>query len=132
MLIDIEHGDEVCVLRLNGDFRSGEDPGYLREKSDEVRRHDCKKMLVDCSQLRSIGSMGIGFVVGVYIYVVKRSAGGSFVLAGANERVRDVLDLTLLSTIIPMAADPPSGLAELLRENGKTPVIGPRENTSAT
>jgi hypothetical protein len=24
MLIEIEHGDEVCVLRLTGQFRSGE------------------------------------------------------------------------------------------------------------
>ncbi len=65
MLIEVEHGDEVCVLRLSGHFRSGEDPDYLRDKLDEIKSHDCDKMLVDLRELQSIGSMGIGFVVGV-------------------------------------------------------------------
>ena len=84
MLIEIEHGDEVCILRLSGHFRSGEDPGYVRDKAAEIRSHDCKKMLADLSDLQSIGSMGMGFVVGVYIYVTKRSGGGRFMLVGAN------------------------------------------------
>jgi anti-anti-sigma regulatory factor len=61
--------------------------------------------------------MGIGFVVGVYVYVTKRSSGGRFILVGANQRVRAVLDLTHLSTIISMAPDGPSGLAALRGEN---------------
>jgi len=113
MLIEIEHGDEVCILRLSGHFRSGEDPGYVRDKAAEIRSHDCKKMLADLSDLQSIGSMGMGFVVGVYIYVTKRSGGGRFMLVGANQRVRAVLDLTRLSTIIPLAGDLPSALAAL-------------------
>jgi anti-anti-sigma factor len=116
MLIEIEHGDEVCVLRLSGHFRSGEDPGYVRDKADEIRSHDCHNMLADLRELQSIGSMGMGFVVGVYVYVTKRSGGGRFMLVGANQRVRAVLDLTRLSTIIPMATDLPSGLAALRGE----------------
>jgi anti-anti-sigma factor len=117
MLIEIEHGDEVCVLRLSGHFRSGEDLGYVRDKSAEIRNHDCKKMLVDVRDLQSIGSMGVGFVAGVYIYLTKRSGGGHFMLAGANQRVREVLDITQLSTIIPLSADVPSGLAALRGES---------------
>ncbi len=116
MLIEIEHGDEVCILRLIGHFRSGEDPGYLRDKSDEIRSHDCRNMLVDLRELHSIGSMGMGFVVGVYVYITKRSGGRRFILVGANQRVRAVLDLTHLSTIMPLAADLPSGLAALRGE----------------
>jgi anti-anti-sigma factor len=113
MLIEIEHADEVCILRLSGHFRSGEDPGYLREKADEIRNHDCKKMLADLSELLSIGSMGMGFVVGVYVYVTKRAGGGRFILVAVNQRVREVLNLTRLNTIIPVAADLTSGLAAL-------------------
>ena len=116
MLIEIEHGDEVCILRLSGHFRSGEDPGYLREKADEIRSHDCKNMLADLRELLSIGSMGMGFVVGVYVYVTKRSGGGRFILVAANPRVREVLNLTRLNTIIPLAADLTSGLAALRGE----------------
>jgi anti-anti-sigma factor len=113
MLIEIEHGDEVCVLRLTGHFRSGEDLGYVRDKTDEIRSHDCTKMLADLRELKSIGSMGMGFVVGVYISVTKRSGGGRFMLVGANRRVLEVLYLTRLNTIIPLAADIPSGMAAL-------------------
>jgi anti-anti-sigma factor len=113
MLIEIEHGDEVCVLRLSGHFRSGEDPGSLREKADEIKSHDCNKMLADLRELQSIGSMGMGFVVGVYVSVTKRSGGGRFIMVGANQRVREVLNLTRLNTIIPMAPDLTSGLAAL-------------------
>jgi anti-anti-sigma factor len=115
MLIEIEHGDEVCILRLSGHFRSGEDPGYVREKADEIRSHDCKDMLADLRELLSLGSMGMGFVAGVYVYITRRPGGGRLVLVGANQRVRAVLDLTHLSTIIPLAADLPSGLAALRR-----------------
>jgi anti-anti-sigma factor len=116
MLIEIEHADEVCILRLSGHFRSGEDPGYLRDKGDAIRTHECHNMLADLRELHSIGSMGMGFVVGVYVYVTKRSGGGRFILVGANQRVRAVLDLTHLSTIIAMAPDLPSGLAALRGE----------------
>ena len=62
MLIQIEHGDEVCILRLIGHFRSGEDPDYVRDKSDEIRNHNCRNMLADLRELWSLGSMGMGFV----------------------------------------------------------------------
>lgn len=115
MLIEIEHGDEVCVLRLGGHFRSGEDLDYVRDKLDDIKSHDCNKMLVDLRELQSIGSMGMGFVVGVYVCITKRT-GGRFVLVGANPRVGAILDLTHLSTIIPLAADLLSGLTALRRE----------------
>jgi anti-anti-sigma factor len=119
MLIEIEHG-QICNLRLVGHFRSGEDPAYVRDKSDEIRSHNCNNMLADLRELQSLGSMGMGFIAGVYVYITKRAGGGRFVLAGATPRVRAVLDLTLLSTIIPMADDIPSGLAVLRGEGPGT------------
>jgi anti-anti-sigma regulatory factor len=50
---------------------------------------------------------------------VVSSLGGRFVLAGPNHRVRDVLDLTRLSTVIPVYADEASGLAALRAEAPK-------------
>jgi anti-anti-sigma factor len=116
MSIEIEHGGQVCILRLIGHLRSGDDPVYVRDKTDEIKSHECNNLLVDLRELQSLGSMGIGFLVGVYVYITKRSGGGRFMLLGANQRVHAVLDLTHLSTIIPMAADLASGLAELRAE----------------
>ena|ERR1700722_12333263 len=116
MSIEIEHGGEVCILRISGHLRSGDDPAYVRDKADEIRGHECKHVLVDLLELQSLGSMGMGFLAGVYVYITKRSDGGRFILVGANQRVRAVLDLTHLSTIIPMAPDLASGLAALQGE----------------
>ena len=113
MVIEIEHEPEICVLRLAGRFRSGEDPSYVQAKEDEIRRHECKSMLADLRELEVIGSMGMGFITGLYVTITKRSGDGRFVVTGANQRVRAVFDLTALSTVIPFAADVPSGLAAL-------------------
>lgn len=121
MLIEIKHGDEVCIARLSGHLRSGVDLDYVRDKADEIRSHDCHNMLADLRELQSIGSIGMGFVVGVYVYVIKRSGGGRFMLVGANQSVRAVLDLTRLSTIIPLVADLPSGLAALRGQGPAAP-----------
>jgi anti-anti-sigma regulatory factor len=51
--------------------------------------------------------------------------GGRFVLIGANSRVREVLELTRLSTIIPLAADMSSGLAVLQQPSSPSDVAEP-------
>jgi anti-anti-sigma regulatory factor len=58
-----------------------------------------------------VGSAGIGFIVGVYMST--RNSGGHFVLVGLRPGVREVFDLTRVSTVIPLAADIASGLAIL-------------------
>jgi anti-anti-sigma factor len=117
MLIEIETQEEVCILRIKGRFATGADPDYLRSKTDEIKARDCRKLLVDVTEVSAIGSTVIGFVVGLYTSMTKKTD-GRFILAGANSRVREVLDLTRLSTVIPLAPDTASALAEL---RGKGP-----------
>lgn len=112
MLIEIEQRDRVCILRCKGRFVAGTEMEYLQTKSDEIKRLACIRVLADFEEVTAIGSMGVAFVVGAYTSVVRRP-GGRFVLAGANPLVQHVLDLTRLSSVVPMAADVASGLAML-------------------
>ena len=112
MVVEIEGQDDICVLRLKGRFLSGEDLEALRVKVDEIRRSNRGKVLVDLSEVPAMGSTGIGFLVAVYTSVTK-NAGGRFVLVGTNPRVREVLEITHLSTVLPMAPDLASGQAAL-------------------
>jgi anti-anti-sigma factor len=116
MLVEIASQNGVCIVRLQGRFVMATDVDYLRSKTDEIKTHNHSKLLVDLSEVSSICSTVIGFLVDLYTSTT-RKAEGRFVLAGANSRVREVLDLTRLSTIIPLAADTVSGLAELSGEN---------------
>jgi anti-anti-sigma factor len=118
MLIEIEKQDDVCILRLIGRFLTGVEIEYLRAKADEVKASNCSMVLADFREVPYIDSMGMGFIVGLYTSVT-RSAGGRFVLAGPRKHVREVLDLTKLSTVIPIAADFASGLALLRGEGSK-------------
>ena len=111
MLIEFDYRDDVCILRPRGRFVTGLDAAYLRSKTDEVRSSGCRKVLADFRDVPYVDSTGIGFLVGVYTTVT--NAGGRFVIVGPHPRVREVLDLTRLSTVMHIAADEAAGLAYL-------------------
>ncbi len=115
MQIDFEYQDDVCILRTKGRFATGLDADYLRTKTDEIKKSGRRKVLADFHDVPYIDSTGIGFLVGVYTSVTN-TLGGRFVVAGPNHRVREVLDLMRLSTVIPIAPDEASGLAFLNAE----------------
>ena len=112
MLIEIEPQDDICILRIKGRFPSGADPKLLADKKEEINSRNCKRLLVDLREVPFVGSTGIGFLVGLYTSITK-NPGGRFVLVAPQPHVREVLDLTRLSTILPMAADLAAGLAVL-------------------
>ncbi len=113
MLIEVRQKDEICLVRCEGHFITA-DQEYLRAKKDEITGANCKKVLVDFSDVSDIGSAGIGFIVG--LYTSAKNSGGRFVLVGIRSRVREVLDITRVSTAIPLAADIASGLVILSEE----------------
>ena len=82
MLIEIEQQDEVCVLRCKGRSASGKGMEYLEGKLEEIRRLNCRKLLADFSEVPSIGSMGLTFLVSVCEFAIGRA--GSFLLTGAS------------------------------------------------
>ena len=103
----------VYVLRCRGRFVPGADREYLDGKLEELGHSCAISALADFGEVSSIGSTGVSFVVGVYSLIVK-IRGGRFVLVGANHRVREVLDLTGLGSVIQFAEDMAGGLATLL------------------
>jgi anti-anti-sigma factor len=114
MLIEVRQEDDICLVRCGGHFLTA-DHEYLRAKKDEIKGSNCKKVLADFSDVTEIGSAGIGFIVGVYTST--KHSGGHFVLVGLRPRVREVLDITSVSTVIPLAADIASGLVALCDES---------------
>ena len=113
LLIEVRQKDEICLVRCEGRLVTA-DHEYLHAKKDEIKGANCKKVLADFSEVPDIGSAGIGFIVGVYTST--KNSGGRFVLVGIRPRVREVLDITRVSKVIPLAADIASGLGTLLDE----------------
>jgi anti-anti-sigma factor len=99
MLVGFENHGDVCVLRLEGRFATGQDSLYLHTKAEELKNSGMTKVLVDFAGVDYVDSTGIGFLIGIYTSVTK-SPQGQFGLVNANRRVRDVLELTRLAQII--------------------------------
>ena len=123
MLVEIEHREDICFVRFKGRFVTGTDRAYLSGKVGEIKSARCTKVMADFHDVPYIDSTGIGFIVSVFTSVTK-DAGGRFVLVGANKRVREVFDLTRLSSVIPLAADEASGIVALGIEGSEAARVG--------
>jgi anti-anti-sigma factor len=112
MLVEFEYRGDICVLRLQGRFATGQDSLYLHTKAEELKAAGSVKILVDFSDVDYVDSTGIGFLIGIYTSVTK-SPNGRFALVNANRRVRDVLELTRLAQVIQMYPSEAAALAAL-------------------
>jgi anti-anti-sigma factor len=112
MPIDLEYRDGICLLRLSGRLAAGTSPEFLQAKMNELKGGSYTKVLADLRELVSIGSVGIGFLAGAYTSVVK-NPGGRFVMVGPQKRVREALELTRISTVIPLVENVDSAMSLL-------------------
>lgn len=103
LTIETDKDSGMCVVRISGALRSGADDVYVQAKVQEVKAMGCTKLMLDLRELHSTGSSGMGFFVDLYTSLTR--AGGRMVLAGPSKLVREVLDLTRLSTVIPIVDD---------------------------
>ena len=105
----LQQRDDIWILSISGRMASGLHDVQLREKAEEIKGLDCRRLVADIRGLDSVGSSGISFFVELYTSVTKRP-NGRFALAGASERVRDVLEMTRLTTILTLTDDLDSAL----------------------
>jgi anti-sigma B factor antagonist len=123
MLIELDQQNDICVLRFKGRFVTEADRTYLNGKVTEIKATNSAKVLADFRDVPYIDSTGIGFIVSIFTSVTK-DANGRFVVVGSNKRVREVFDLTRLSTVIPLAPDMAAGIAVLSFEGSASVTAG--------
>jgi len=116
MQIEIHSADDIYTLSLKGRLVAGTDPEEYSEQLSALKTMKPTKLLVDVSEVPSMGSMGVGILMNIYASIIKNPE-GRFVLVGANSRVRQVLDVTRLSKIMSLAPDVATGLAILRSAN---------------
>lgn len=100
-------GDGVTVVRIEGQLIVGnrqELKGLIQEALDAGAR----KFLVDCSHTGYIDSSGLGALVTVSKKV--RELGGELRLAGLNEDLRSLFELTKLDSLFHIAPTVEAGL----------------------
>ncbi|MGA2591166.1 MAG: STAS domain-containing protein [Bryobacteraceae bacterium] len=102
MRLESQIRDGVGILRLAGRFVTGSDAAFLSAKNG-LERAGIVNAVVDLSEVPYVDSTGLAFVVELHKALQRR--GGQLVLANANARVREVLEMTRISEIVPMFDD---------------------------
>ena len=108
ILINIELLGDLCLLHFKGRLHASSHSDYLNAKVEEIRTLTCTKFLANFEDVTSLDCWGLGFIISLY-----KASGGRLVLMKAQPQVREVLDITHLSTVIPLAADIETGLISL-------------------
>ncbi len=98
MKLDLETRaiDDVTVLYCRGRFTYRDEATAFSQKIAELLPH-ARRVVVDLSGLEVIDSAGLGELVVVHMWI--KASGCSLKLAGANPRVRQLLELTNLLSV---------------------------------
>lgn len=100
---------EVTILQLRGRLALGEGSQPLYERLESLIEQGRVKLLLECSEVTALDSQGISALVRGVISTRKR--GGQLKLLKPSPRVRDVLNITRLLTIMESFDDEAKALA---------------------
>ena len=112
ILIKIELLGDLCLLHFKGRLHASADSDYLNAKMEEIKALACTKFLANLEGVTSLDCRGLSFIISLYL-----ASGGRLVLMKTQPQVREVLDITRLSTVIPLVAEIETGLAALCGES---------------
>jgi anti-sigma B factor antagonist len=99
----------VTVLELKGRLTVLEGSEALDEKFQQLIDASRIKLLIDLSQVTGIDSRGISSVVRGYISATKR--GGKLTILNPSAKVRNVLEITRLLSVLESFTDEAAALA---------------------
>jgi anti-sigma B factor antagonist len=97
----VQHQDDRAIVHVGGEVDVATCP-QLRDLLNEVVDQGVYHLVVDLEKVSFLDSSGIGVLVGVYRRI--REHGGSLRLTGPSVAVRRVLELTRVTTVLPLSA----------------------------
>ncbi|MBE6757008.1 MAG: STAS domain-containing protein [Ruminococcaceae bacterium] len=97
MAVQLECREREVVARLSGEL-DHHTAGPLREQIDAaVERLHPKRLCIDFRDVTFMDSSGVGLVMGRYRLM--RLTGGSLLVSGANDRVRQMMRMAGLDSL---------------------------------
>jgi anti-anti-sigma factor len=93
----MEQGTQVSVLQIEGTLRAPMN-AELRHRVEALLCRGERQVVLDLVQLTDIDAAGVGELVGAFN--VTTAAGGTLRIARANRRVRYLLDITGVSSVL--------------------------------
>ncbi len=96
----VRQDGQVSVLCVEGRLVLGDSAAAFRGAVDKMLREGNHRIVLNFEDVPYADSAGVGAIAVNFSSV--RAAGGSLALAGTQKAVRDVLDMTRLSDLIPL------------------------------
>ena len=96
----VHQDGSVSVLCVQGKLILGEASNAFRSAVEEILKSGNQRIVVNFQDVPYADSAGVGALAVNFSNV--RAAGGSLALAGTQKAVRDVLELTRLTDLIPL------------------------------
>jgi len=90
----------VAVVTVSGRLVFGKEVERLESVVKDLIQHGNKKLIFDASGLEYADSSGIGTLVACLTQI--KNAGGDLRLAGANPRIRRLLNMTGVDKLMPL------------------------------
>ena len=112
------HLGDVTLIEATGRITLGENVVSLRNQIHELADGGRLKIVLNLAQIAYIDSSGLGELVSAYATV--KSRGGSIKLLHLTSRVRDLLQITKLSTLFEVFDDETKALASFSSESLRT------------
>ena len=85
---------QAVVIQITGKFLGSIEGPAFKEKIEELKDSDKKKVVIDLSKADFMDSSGIGALIGAFTTMKK--ADGDVKLAGMKERIKNLFLLTRL------------------------------------
>jgi anti-anti-sigma factor len=100
---------DVTIVDLQGKATIGPNADLLGRHLRKLATNGVSKILVNLADLEQMDSSGIATILGTYVSLLRQ--GGSLKLMRPTERVREVLRVMRLLTIVPTFEDEVEALA---------------------
>lgn len=111
--ISTKESQGVMLVSVNGRIVFGEEANELRREVKPLVQTLGAAVVIDLTQVSYVDSGGIGALVG--LYTTARAGGGELKLAGANPKVRHVLEITKLVDVLGMFPTPDQAVSSMVR-----------------
>lgn len=98
MEIEEKESGGVTILRLKGRLIFGEQTDLVRDKIKGLVQHGCQRLVLNLQEVSSLDSTGLGVILSTYTLL--RGQGGQLKLLSVPKRIRELLVLTELATVI--------------------------------
>jgi anti-sigma B factor antagonist len=109
--VGIRRAGRVTILDLDGSLRLGESEDTIREPLQQLIDSGANRVAFNLANLTDLDSSGIGVLMRSFISVSR--AGGKSTFFSANHRVRMVLKMVRLDTVLDLVPDEATALSRL-------------------